>query len=515
MHAPLHDVLDDRAARSPTTTALVCGDRRVTFADLNDGANRLANALLAQGVQPGDRVAVLLENSVEAVVSIFGILKAGAAFTLLSPTTKPEKLDWILRDEAAVLLITANDGPRRRAVGGIALDGPRRVVWVGGLPEGAGPAPLDWDRLLDEGPAVSPTATVSERAIGTIIYTSGTTGDPKGVVSLHRDMAFATWSINEYLGNGPGDVIFCSLSLAFTYGLYQLFTAVAAGATLVLEKNFTFPVRALEVMERERVTGFPGVPTMYSLLLRLQNLDGYDLGSLRYLTNAAAPMPVEMLRRVRAAFPQAEMFSMYGQTECKRACYLPPEQLDVRPDSVGIPIPGTTAYVADERGIPVPPGCVGELVLVGDHLMAGYWNNPEQTSKRLRRGRTPGERAMFTGDLFRTDAEGFLYFVSRVDDLINTRGEKVSPNEVENVVRRMRGVADVAAIGVPDDVLGEAVKVFVVAEPGAAIEARDVRRHCAAHLEEFMVPRHVEFCSELPKSENGKVLRKDLRECVA
>jgi acyl-CoA synthetase (AMP-forming)/AMP-acid ligase II len=303
--------------------------------------------------------------------------------------------------------------------------------------------------------------------------------------------------------------------VAFTYGLYQLITAMLVGATLVLEKNFVFPYRALQIMVRERVTGFPGVPTMFALLLGLKKLASYDLSSLRYVTNAAAPMPVRQILAVRAAFPQAKFFSMYGQTECKRTCYLPPEELDRRPGSVGIAIPGTEVFIVDEDGNRVPPGTTGELVVRGGHLMRGYWEKPEETAKRLRPCTSAGEMVMYSGDLFRMDEDGFLYFVSREDDIIKSRGEKVSPNEIENALYGMEGVRDVAAIGVPDEILGEAIKVFVVPDDGWTLTERDIRAFCARRLEDFMVPKYVDFLSELPKSDNGKTLRKDLKVCVA
>jgi acyl-CoA synthetase (AMP-forming)/AMP-acid ligase II len=205
---------------------------------------------------------------------------------------------------------------------------------------------------------------------------------------------------------------------------------------------------------------------------------------------------------------------MYGQTECKRVCFLPPEELEARPGSVGRALAGTEAWVVDREGRPLPPGQVGELVVRGPHLMSGYWNRPEETAQRLRRG-PGGEVTLHTGDLFRTDADGYLYFVSRADDIINTRGEKVSPAEVEDVVRQLPGVLDAAAVGVADPVQGEAVKVYVVSDPATPMTSREVRAFCAQRLEGFMVPSQVEFCEQLPTNDNGKVLRRKLRTCAA
>jgi long-chain acyl-CoA synthetase len=516
----MHEALEATARRLPEKTMLVCGPRRLSFGEVDAAANRLANGLISIGIRPGDRIAVYVENSPEAVISIFGILKAGAVFSVVTPTTKASKLADVLADEQAGALITIND-PRRLASvsGALSAAFVPIVIWVGGCPEqpapGAGGSFLDWAAVAETGSARSPEVGTIDLDLGTIIYTSGTTGRPKGVMSAHRDMLFAATAINDYLGNTADDVLFCSLPLAHTYGLYQLFTATLIGATVVLEPGFIFPAQALATMDRERVTGLPGVPTMFAVLLRQGGLDGFDLTSLRYLTNAAAPLPPDLLAALRRAFPQVQLFSMYGQTECKRACYLPPEELDSRPDSVGIPLPGTEAYVVDDSGRRVPAGVTGELVLRGSHLMRGYWGKPEETAARLRPGPTPGELALHTGDLFRADEDGFLYFVGRSDDIIKSRGEKVSPHEIETALRRLPGVADVAAFGVPDDVLGEAIKVVVVPEPGSSPSEREVRAFCARELDDNMVPKHVEFRDELPRTDHGKLERKKLATCAA
>jgi len=229
---------------------------------------------------------------------------------------------------------------------------------------------------------------------------------------------------------------------------------------------------------------------------------------LRYLTNTAAALPRAHIERLREIFPQAKLFSMYGLTECKRCTYLPPEQLGVRPDSVGIAIPGTEAYVVDEQGQRVPAGTVGELVIRGAHVMKGYWGDAAATERVLKPGPHPWEKVLHTGDLFRADAEGYLYFVGRKDDIIKTRGEKVSPKEVENVLYELPGIREAVIVGVPDPILGQAVKAIVVAEAG--VTEREVIRHCAARLEDFMVPSTVEFREQLPKSENGKIARREL-----
>lgn len=502
----VHELLAEAAHRKPESTALVCGQRRVTYAALQSLSGRYAAAMQLSGVRQGDRVVLVLENSVEAVASIFGALRAGAAFTLLSPAAKPHKLAAVVSDTRPALLLTMQ---RSSVVNALQLVRPeRRPRATLGLTEDR------WTRLLawtDEPRSVG----TAPDDLGCIIWTSGTTGRAKGVMSGHDDMRFAARAIATYLDNTGDDVVFSALPLAFSYGLYQLLTAVTVGATLVLEKSFTFPHHALGVMQAERVTGLPAVPTMLNLLLGLSGLERYDLSALRYVTNAAAPLPTAQVTALGRAFPAAAFFSMYGQTECKRVCYLPPDQLTKRPGSVGIPLPETTAFVVDEQGRPLPAGEVGELVVQGPHLMRGYWNLPAETAERLRPWPATGEPTLYTGDLFRTDEEGYLYFVGRVDDMIKSRGEKVAPAEVEEVIRRLPGILDVAAVGVPDPLLGEAIKVFVVTEPSAGLSGEAVRAHCAQWLEAHQVPSLVEFCDSLPHNENGKTLRRKLRACAA
>jgi acyl-CoA synthetase (AMP-forming)/AMP-acid ligase II len=249
---------------------------------------------------------------------------------------------------------------------------------------------------------------------------------------------------------------------------------------------------------------------MFSMLMALKNLASFDLASLRLITNTAAALSEVHIAELRALFPQAALYSMYGLTECKRVTYLPPEQLDIRPTSVGRGMPNEEVWLVDDEGRRLPNGATGELVIRGSNVMRGYWEKPAETAKRLKPGPNPGEMLLYSGDLFRTDAEGWLYFVSRRDDIIKSRGEKVSPREVENALHTIDGIYEVAVIGVPDEVLGQAVKAYVTLKPGAQLTEREVIRHCLARLESFMAPKFVEFVAELPKTDTGKIKKTGL-----
>jgi long-chain acyl-CoA synthetase len=465
----VNGLLEARASDMPRKTALVCGSERCTYAELDEQARHFARLLRHGGIGPGDRVAVCLENSVEAIVSIFGVLKAGGIFFVVNPQARLEYRNELIRDSGAAAVVERDAAGKAFIT---RITNPRR----------SGPFAADIDPDL-----------------AALVYTSGSTAAPKGVMLTHRNLTFAAESICAYLKNTEDDVILSVLPLSFTYGLGQLTTAFHAGATLVLERSFTYPRAVLDTMRRERVTGFPIVPTIATLLLQ-QDLRMHRLPHLRYITNAAAALPASKTRRLRSAFPHAAIFLMYGLTECQRVSYLPPELIDKHPDSVGIPIPGTGAQVVD-----------GELVVRGPHVMKGYWNDPDATATVLARDAVTGEPELHTGDLFRTDANGLLYFVERRDDVIKVRGEKVAPRQIEEVIARLAGVAEVSVYGVPDDVSGEAVAASIKPCEGVQLTSDQVRRHCLAHLEPYMVPKVVDVRDSLPTTSSGKVSRRALR----
>ncbi|KQK29043.1 AMP-dependent synthetase [Bosea thiooxidans] len=497
----------DSARRHGAKTALVTERKRLTYAELDDLSSRLAAALAANGVKRGDRVLVFMDNCWEAAVSIFAALKAGAIFSPINASTKADKLAYIIDDcEAAAILTQARLMPVVTQAGTMVTVPMPFVAATqaepGRTPEGA----VAFEDCLEAAPAPVRHGGI-DMDLAMLIYTSGSTGRPKGVMMTHRNIDAAAESITTYLRNQPDDIILNVLPLAFDYGLYQLLMAMRLGATLVLERSFAFPQAIFERIRAEKVTGFPLVPTMAALILQMRDLEPGFLPSLRYISNTAAALPPVHIARLRELLPGVRLYSMYGLTECKRCTYLPPEELDRRPGSVGIAIPNTEAFVVDDDGRRVPPGVAGELVIRGPHVMQGYWRNDAATQQMLRPGAAPWEKQLHTGDLFRTDEDGFLYFVGRKDDIIKTRGEKVAPKEVETVLHAHPGIAEAVVTGVPDPVLGHAIAAVVV-RSDESLSERDIIRHCAAHLEDFMVPKIVEFRSELPKTDTGKVSRR-------
>ena len=502
--------LENSADRLPGKVALISGKQRLTYAEIESKANSLANGLRARGLARGERVALYLPNSVELVISIFAVLKAGGVFVVLNSSTKPDKLEYILNNCQAIGLVTGGQQSdlARRIVSVVPS---LKIVVLTAQPSGE-PASgfFDLDAIVASCSTQRPPQVNIDLDLACLIYTSGSTGEPKGVMSDHSNVTFAASSIVTYLKNVEDDIVIDVLPLSFDYGLYQLLMVFKFGGTLVLERGFTYPAAILKRIEEERVTGFPGVPTIFAMLLNM-DLNSYDLSSLRYLTNTAAALPPAHIAQLRDKFLWAKLYSMYGLTETKRTLYLPPDQLDQRPGSVGIAIPGTEVWIENEEGHRLEPGQAGELVVRGRHVMRGYWGDSAATAERFRPGPIPGERVCYTGDLFRMDEQGYLYFVSRKDDIIKSRGEKVAPKEVENMLYALKGVQEAAVIGVPDPILGEAIKAFVVSSDCDLTEA-EVLRHCRANMEDFMVPKYVEFMKELPKTSSGKIKKTGLKQ---
>jgi amino acid adenylation domain-containing protein len=508
----LHDYLTESAARLGDKIALVAQGQRLTYAEIDARANALAHTLIAQGVGRGDRVVVFGDNTVETVVSFWAALKANAVISVVNPLTKSDKLEYLLNDCRPTAFIS--DQHIVHVWGGPVSRSPHlKTVIISGNAdrEKVGPRLLPFEDALRGERGAPPPRKNIDVDLAAIIYTSGSTGEPKGVMLTHRNMLTAATSITTYLENTEDDVILGVLPLAFDYGLYQMIMAFRTGARLVLERSFAFPGQVLSLMVQEKVTGFPGVPTIFATISGLKSLQQYDLSAIRYVTNTAAALPVKHILMLRELFPKARIYSMYGLTECKRCTYLPPKDIDRKPESVGIAIPNTELWLVDEDGNKLGPNQVGQLVIRGATVMKGYWEKPEATARKIKPGPLPGETVLWTGDYCRLDDEGYLYFVARMDDVIKSRGEKVAPKEVENALVNIAGVKESAVIGVPDDLLGQAVKAFVVLDPGVALTEKELQKECQKRLENFMVPKIIEIVTELPKTTTGKIKKTDLR----
>jgi len=502
--ALIHQSLEQNAALYSSKPAVLCKHTFVTYAELDSAANLIAHTLVEAGLPRGQRVGIYLPNSIEMAEAVFGVLKAGGVFVPINRETKPSKLAYILADCGAVALITGKAGYRAVQRNLENLPSLTTLISTEALPDP--PQHLSYttfEEILRRSEVDPPAAGICDQDLACIIYTSGSTGIRKGVVCGHSNVAFAADAIISYLENTPDDRVINVLPFSFDYGLYQLLMTVRFGGTLVVASGFICVAAVLRTIERYKVTGFPLIPSLASMLLK-DNLEGYDLSSLRYVTSTAAALPPSHLQQLQALLPHVRIFSMYGMTECKRTLYLPPDRIRDKPRSVGIPIPGTEVWVEGLDGNKCGPGEVGELVVRGSHVMRGYWNDRELTEKYIRAGPSSGERLLYSNDLFRIDEDGFYYFVARRDDIIKSRGGKVAPKEVEAVLCEHPQVIEAAVVGVPDPALGSAI-VAVVVSGAASPSEHELWRHCADRLESHMVPHRILFTDALPRTSNGKI----------
>lgn len=517
----VHEWLCRSAGLFPDKTALITHNQRLTYKQINNRTEYLSGVLMNMGVCRQDRVVVFLEDSADIIVSIYGILKAGAVFVVLEGTMKSNKLNFILQNSGANVLIT--DSSKSQVVTDAFDENIKgcKILWTGAskkIPKDLAGISHSWyeefagfdESTFKAGQIKLPD--VIDVDLACLIYTSGSTGEPKGVMSTHHNMITAARSIIQYIGNTQDDIILNVLPLSFDYGLYQVIMAFMFAGTVVEDKSHVYIQKILEKIEKENVTGFPIVPTIAAMLICRDDLHKYDFSSLRYVTNTGAALPVEHINKLRGIFGSANLFSMFGLTECKRVGYLPPEELDNRPGSVGKAMPNCQVHIIDDDGNEVGPGETGELVIRGSNVMQGYWRAPDLTQKTYRNGRHPHERFLHSGDYFKMDEEGYLYFLGRKDDMIKCRGERVSPKELENNISSIEGVAETAVIGIDDDILGQAIKAYVVLSPSSRLNERELLKLCANNMESFAVPKYIEIIDSLPKTPNGKIDKKKLKE---
>ena len=515
----VNTVLENSAQKYPDKIALVCNDERLCYKEINNKAAKFSSYLIKAGIKRHDRVAIFIDNSVESVIALFGVLKAGATFVMLSASMKPTKLNYILKNSGASFLIT-NANKFRIVKNSLKnTDELKHIIWCAseGKPIGLGEAKDEkaesfWESIFKENSKPNPKINSGpiDIDLSNIIYTSGSTGDPKGVMSSHYNVLSATRSISQYLEINDKDIIMNVLPFSFDYGLYQIFMTFLCGATMIIEKSFAFPYRIIEKIATEKITGFPIVPTMAALLFKIDTLSKFDFSSLRFISNTAAALPFTYIEKLQKLFPTAKVYSMYGLTECKRVSYLPPKDIDRKKDSVGIAMPNEEVFVVDEDGNEVGPDVIGELVIRGANVMQGYWKDPKTSAKVFRPGRYKGETLLYSGDLFKKDAEGYLYFVSRKDDMIKTKGERVSPKEIESVLHSMDGISEISVFGIPDEIFGQSIVAAVVLEKGKKISGKDIKKYSTQNLEPFMIPKFIEFYKEFPKSTSGKIDKKTI-----
>lgn len=523
----LHQLIEVSASRSPDATALRGPGGTLSYADLAARVDGFARAAVAHGLGRSERVAVYLDKRAEFVVSVFGTAAAGGVFVPVNPLLKSDQVAYILGDCDVRMLVTSRDRYYGLRDALTACPGLTLVVLTDGLDDelrmsaDGGHRVVDWNGFLDGGAAPH---RVIDTDMTSILYTSGSTGKPKGVVLSHRNMVAGAKSVASYLENRPGDRLLAVLPLSFDAGFSQLTTAFASGATTVL-MNYLLPRDVLAALDTEQITGLTAVPPLWIQLAALE-WPASITDHLRYIANTGGRMPRATLDALRARLPRTKPFLMYGLTEAFRSTYLPPEEVDRRPDSIGKAIPNAEILVLRDDGSEAAADEPGELVHRGALVGMGYWNDPAKTAERYKplprsaTGATSGlvmpEIAVFSGDTVRRDAEGYLYFIGRRDEMIKTSGYRVSPTEIEEALYAGGLLAEVAAFGVEHPTLGQAIVVIAMARADASadgipIDATRVKRACQRTLPAWMQPAIVEFREEaLPRNPNGKIDRKKL-----
>lgn len=543
----IHELLEHQARLRPDAPALSARNTTLTYARLWHAVRQAADHLAAQGVARHDRVAVYLEKRFETVAALWGTAAAGGVFVPVNPLLKGRQVAHVVRDSGARVLVTSTG--RLAAVRDQLDDAGLTTVLLVDLPDDAAPVDAPAGITVRPWPAASDGAATGSAAsdgvtepaeagratpgtgpagarglptgpdtdIAAILYTSGSTGAPKGVVLSHRNLVAGATSVSGYLGNTADDVLLAVLPLSFDAGLSQLTTAFAVGAHAVL-LDYLLPRDVAAVCERYGVTGITGVPPLWT---QLATADWPQRArrTLRYFANTGGRMPRTLLSELRDLFPTAAPYLMYGLTESFRSTYLDPAQVDARPDSIGRAIPNAEVLVLRPDGTPCGPDEPGELVHRGSLVALGYWNDPERTAARFRP--VPGydepwravpEPAVWSGDTVVRDAEGYLYFVGRADEMIKTSGYRVSPTEVEEAALGTGLVREAVAVGVPDDRLGQRI-VLVAAAPDDVDTDRLVKE-MRQTLPTFMLPAEVRLTGTLPRNPNGKLDRPAIRAQV-
>jgi amino acid adenylation domain-containing protein len=468
-------------------------DRQIDHRELAERAIAFGAELTAAGVQPGDRVGIFLDKTTPCVIAIYGVWAAGAAIVPIHEGLKRPQIEHILRDSGARALVC--EPPRLRRVGALDLE-------IDKIEVGSGRGELAQRRRFDTGP----------RELAALLYTSGSTGRPKGIAISHANLLAGARIVSSYLGITEHERILSVLPFSFDYGLNQLLTAVDRGATLVLQRS---PLAAdiCRALESFEITGLAGVPPLWAQLMeRGSPLPTMSLPKLRYITNSGGVFPKALLARYREVLKGTDVFLMYGLTEAFRSTYLPPAELDRRPDSMGKAIPETEIHVVGDDHRPCAPGEVGELVHAGPTVSLGYWNDEAATAERFRpHPFDPSrERVVYSGDLVRSDEEGYLYFVSRRDQMLKCFGFRVSPEDVEEQIHASGLVQEIAIKGRPDDIAGTALVAHVVPSDPATFQASALLELCRARMPHYMVPVEVVVHASLPRTSSGKLDRKNV-----
>ena len=498
----IQSMLENSAKKHGSSQAVWFRDSWITYGELNRKANKVAGFLVGSGLTRGDRVALLVENSIEFVLIYFGILKAGGVVVGLNTEITSQDLSYLVNNSDSKFLFIGSNRLRLLTPVLDEIISVNSIIFCGGEASHSGQYTLLSDVLSGSYSDSNPKSLVIDLDLAEIVYTSGSTGTPKGVMLSHLNLVSNMYSIAEYLHLKSDDRMMVVLPFTYIYGKSLLLTHILVGGSLVIDNRFVYPNKVLETMAAMEITGFAGVPSSFSILLNRSALADFNFPKLRYVTQAGGHMATAVQTKVAEAFYPAELYIMYGATEAApRLSYLEPSMLTEKLGSIGTPVPNVDMFIADEDGNPLSQGQEGEIVARGSNIMMGYWKDPEGTAQVLKKG------LYYTGDLGVVDEDGCFFIVGRKKDVIKVKGFRVSAKEIEEKILGLNGVVEAAVIGVPDEILGEAVKAFVVCREDAGISQNDILAHLQPLLSSYKLPKLFEFRSSLPKNGSGKIMK--------
>jgi acyl-CoA synthetase (AMP-forming)/AMP-acid ligase II len=506
----VHHFPERAAQRSPDDPFLIHDRTAVPYGEMDANANRAARALVDEGISRGDRIGLLALNSRFYVEMYYGILKAGGIAVPLNTAADGPTLAKFVRSCGARMLIA---GRRFEKVSKAAIESgtPLEILAAETAPRLPELPPGMRGLALDEACAAQsgepPGVALTDLDLASIIYTSGSTGTPQGATLSHLNIVSNAQSIVSYLELGPEDRILQILPFYYVYGKSLLNTHALAGATVVIENRFLYPNVALDTLESEECTGLSGVPSTFAILLNRSNFAERKLTHLRYVTQAGGAMSPELTRRLMKVLSDKQIFIMYGATEASaRLSYLPPKDLPRKVGSIGKAIPNVELRVLRPDGSETVVDEEGEIVARGSNIMSGYWGDPDGTAEIL------DEHGYHTGDLARRDEEGFMFVVGRKKDFIKAGAHRISAKEIEETILEDAEVHEAAVIGVPDEILGERIRAFVVPRDDSGFDPSALERFLKTKLPPYKVPTEIIARDELPKNESGKIMKQVLRE---
>ncbi len=506
----VHRFLEESARIYPDKVAVIHGPQRITYRELNEKSDQLAHFLSDSGIKAGERVGFVLDNSIPLIISYFAILKVGAITVAQNTLNSAAYFSNVFNESGTKLIITQNKFALNVSKAIADVKTVTQVVLADSskiFQDLTDIKSTEFDEIFSNKTRWSDRGNINENTTASIVFTSGSTGHPKGVVLSHGNLVSNTEAIVSYLELSESDRIMVILPFSYTYGTSLLLTHFMVGGSLVINNSFTFPKVVLDELIKEKCTGFSGVPTNFILLLEKTDIRKRDFPDLKYITQAGGAMAPDTTLELKSTLPEhVKIFIMYGQAEAStRLSYFCLNGNESKLGSIGKAIPTVTLSLITRSGEIARKGEEGEIVVTGPNIMQGYWNQPDETKLVLK------DDGLHTGDIGRIDEDGFFYIVGRIKEMIKSGANRVSAKEIEEVLITHEGILEVAVIGVPDHIMGEAIKAFIVKKDDADFDEKQISMFCKKNMAMFKVPKYITFLHSLPKNQSGKILKTKLQ----